>query len=151
MGCFLLSLLITILPWPPHGMGCEAVQWLIHYAFLFIMGPLAGKTWRIYMIFYMAKTKYTKFTWSTNRLALSFVGIPAVVIFAYLMTWTFVGVAWTRWEVTPTGVNNEYCWFHPGFTATWPTVNSAHTHMYSRGSFDCRSGQSAREPPWCSG
>ncbi|ETO11886.1 hypothetical protein RFI_25488 [Reticulomyxa filosa] len=108
-GCFLLSASIIVLPFMPQKVSCLLLPWLLHLSFVLILAPITGKTWRIYMIFYMASKKFKRFNFTTWKLALFFIILPLVVVVAYLLTWTFLQKDWTQWEVETNGENKEYC------------------------------------------
>ncbi|ETO14560.1 hypothetical protein RFI_22811 [Reticulomyxa filosa] len=108
-GCLLLSVSIILLPFMPQDAPCQLMVWLLHFSFIFIMAPITGKTWRIYMIFYTAKKKFQRFNFTTTRLFLLFLVLPSLVILGYLLAWTFVQSNWTEWQVESDGTNKEYC------------------------------------------
>ncbi|ETO23214.1 adhesin-like protein [Reticulomyxa filosa] len=109
LGCLLLGISIILFPFMPQKVPCQLLAWLLHFSFVYIMAPITGKTWRIYMIFYTARKSLQRFNFTTTRLALFFIVTPSVIVFAYLLAWTLVQTKWTKWEVESNGNNKEYC------------------------------------------
>jgi len=114
-GCLLLSVSIMVFPFMPQDAPCQVLAWSLHFSFIYIMAPITGKTWRLYMIFYVGKKKLHSFNITTWRLSIYFLIIPSLGVLGYLIAWTIKEKDWTQWEVESNGENREYCYLNNMF------------------------------------
>jgi len=116
LGCLIMGLFIIIAPLAPQMTNCTAQLWLVHFGYLLIVFPIAGKTWRIYNIFFRARKRLEKSNWNTSRLFIIFVVIPFLGILIYLIVWTVVRKPTAQYNLDSSGIVYQSCEYSSAFS-----------------------------------
>jgi len=114
-GLALLSISMSIFVMVPYKLRCEVYLWLLHISFILVVCPLLAKTWALYTIFKYARN-LKKFVISGLRLFNTFVSIPLVLVFIFLIVWTSTQPMNVYYEINPnTNLLTEKCFVNPTY------------------------------------